>query len=456
MGAAADPGRGGFLPGGRKLGGLVAAISASASSSSAWTLLGVSGFAYSFGLSAIWLFPACVGGFWFNWKVIAPRLRPASAEAGAVTLTDFLAHGLPHEQGRWLRWIASLIVAFSLTAYVASQFQAAGLSFSETFAMAEETAIAVGAAVILVYTLLGGFWAVSLTDTLQGLVMAAAAVILPVAALMAVAEGAGFGAGLRAVEDPHYLSLTHGMPVVAGLGFVLGLLGIGLGYPGQPHVVNRFMALSGEKALRNGRRIAMSWAIIIYTGMIVLGLAGRILFASMGNDEAVFFRAANELFPAVFAGIIVAASLSAIMSTADSQLLVAASSLTHDLRKESAAGASSPLLWSRLVVLGLSVLAVLLALWLDESIFNSVLFAWSAMGAAFGPLLLVLLLGRQVPASGRVAAMLLGFGLSVGAYFLNLELGGVFKTEAGAFLERVVPFAAAFGVAWGIGTRPRY
>jgi hypothetical protein len=165
------------------------------------------------------------------------------------------------------------------------------------------------------------------------------------------------------------------------VGFALGTLGIGLGYPGQPHVVNRFMALRDARALRDGRVIALTWAVIIYAGMITLGFAARALYGPTVADEQVLFETANRLFPPVVAAVMIAAVLSAIMSTADSQLLVAASSASHDLPRR---GRGS--LWvSRLVVALISVLAVLIAVGLPQTIFARVLFAWAALGAAFGP-----------------------------------------------------------------------
>jgi sodium/proline symporter len=427
-----------FFLGGRNLGPTVAAVSASASSSSAWTLLGVSGAAYAWGLSAVWLFPACVGGFLLNWYVLARGLRDGSRASGAVTVTEVIAGPPGRPLARTITWVASGIVLFSLAFYVAAQFQAAGKAFHETFGWGITESVLLGSGVVVVYTLLGGFWAVSLTDTLQGLLMAATAVLLPVAALVAVGGPAGLAEGMRAVPAEHFLNLTGRSAEVAGVGFVLGLLGIGLGYPGQPHVVNRFMALrEGEGTLRVARRIAMGWAVVVYSGMLVLGWCGRVLYPALADKEVLFVRATNELFPPVVAGIMLAAVLSAIMSTADSQLLVAGSAVTHDLKL----GGTTPramLLRSRIVVVLLSLGAVEVALVGNQEIFSRVLFAWSAMGSAFGPLLLVIVLRGPVEPRRALAAMVLGFVLSVGAYSFPVTKGG--------FWERIVPFGVALAV----------
>lgn len=418
-----------FFLGGRQLGPWVAAISASASSSSAWTLLGVSGFAYRSGLSALWLFPACVGGFLLNWYVLAPGLRRLSEREGFLTVTNVLSEEDKHGFGRYTAIFASLIILFSLMIYVASQFQGSGKTFESAFEMNRQAAILIGCAIIIFYTLLGGFWAVSLTDTLQGIVMAATAILLPVAALMAVGGFGGLAEGIRAVQDPSFTSLTKGLPGSAGFGFVLGLLGIGLGYPGQPHVVNRFMALRDDKSVQQAARIGIGWAVIVYTGMILLGLCSRILFPLTQDSEAVFFEAASQLFSPVMAGIMIAAVLSATMSTADSQLLVAGSSVSHDLPffKQ-----GHRLKVSRIVVFALSAAAAAAALLGSDQIFNKVLFAWTAMGAAFGPALLVrVLLGRM---DSRFVFMSLVVGFSTGIWAYSDP------SAKGTWLERVLPF----------------
>ncbi|MCA9711709.1 MAG: sodium/proline symporter, partial [Myxococcales bacterium] len=423
-----------FFLGGRRLGPWVAAISASASSSSAWTLLGVSGVAYAWGLGALWIFPACVGGFAINWFLLGPRLRRLSHQDGSLTVTDVLA-GPPGSRGSWaIRRVCTAIVLVSLLAYVAAQFQGAGKTFHQTFAMSMPVAVLLGGGVVVLYTLFGGFWAVSITDTLQGLVMALAAVVVPVAALWAVGgPGALYEASAR-VEVAGYPSLVRGMAPAGAVGFVLGLLGIGLGYPGQPHVVNRFMAVRDEASMSRARRIALGWAVIMYAGMLLLGWCARVLRPGLADPEVAFIELTQGLLPPVLAGVMIAAVLSAVMSTADSQLLVAASSVAHDLRRHEAPG-GAPLGRSRLTVLGLSAVAVGLALWGRPEIFSRVLFAWTAMGAAFGPLLLVVVVAGPVRPGARLGSIVVGFSLSVAAYSTPGLAGGAW--------ERVAPFVAA-------------
>lgn len=431
-----------FFLGGRKLGPWVAAISASASSSSAWSLLGVSGAAYAWGLGSLWLLPACVGGFALNWYVLAPRLRRLSAKEDALTVTDLLAGPRDAPGSSAIRWLCSTIVVLSLLVYVASQFQGAGKTFHETFQLSMTTSILLGGGIVVIYTLLGGFWAVSITDALQGMIMVGAAVLLPAVALVEVGGPGELAVKLRSVDVAGYESVLRGLPGPAAVGFVLGLLGIGLGYPGQPHVVNRFMAVRDEAAMASARRISMGWALALYTGMIVLGLCARVLLPLQADHEAAFIASTRALLPPILSGVMIAAVLSAVMSTADSQLLVAASSVAHDLprRGERAVHAETLVSRSRVVVLALSALSMAAALLGNPEIFSKVLFAWSAMGAAFGPLLLVIVLGGPVRPGHRLAAIAAGFALSVAAYWF---VPGAWKGTA----ERVVPFAVALAIA---------
>jgi sodium/proline symporter len=432
-----------FYLAGRGLGAWTAAISASASSSSAWTLLGVSGAAYAWGLPALWIFPATVGGFLFNWVWVAPRLQKLSLDEDAVTLSSVIAPARLGEQRAVVLRLAAAIVVFCFVFYIASQFEAAGKAFEATFAVSKNVSILTGAAIVLVYTMLGGFWAVSVTDTIQGFLMFFAAVLLPVAALNAVGGMAGLVDGLSGIG-------SAGSPLPPGqatgfvaLFFVLGTLGIGVGYPGQPHVVNRFMALGDERSLKQGRIIALLWAVIVYAGMLTLGLCARVLYSDLGDSEQVLFHSAQMLLPAVVAGVMLAAVLSAIMSTADSQLLVASSAISYDWNLTEHGmtehGASGSLANSRVTVIVVLVLATVLALVWRADIFSRVLFAWAALGSAFGPLLIIRLGGYEVSAKGTIASMLAGFGLTVILSWLPDTPGDV--------AERVLPFLVALGLA---------
>ncbi len=419
---------------GRRMGPVIAALSASTSSSSAWTLLGVSGAAWAWGLQAVWLIPATFLGFALNWFFVAQRLQRATRASGALTLVEFLATGTNRQQAA-IRIFGSLIILFCFTFYVAAQFQAAGTAIATALPVTASTALVAGAAVVIAYVFLGGFWAASVTDALQGLMMLAVALVLPAVALIAVGGPAALGAGLAALEEPGLLRLVDQPGLLLAMVFVAGLFGIGLGYPGQPHVVNRFMALEREDQVPRARAIALVWALLIFSGMVLLGWCGRVLMPGLEDAEAVLLSLGTELMPAAVAGVVTGGVLAAIMSTADSQLLVAGSAASHDLSR----GRFS-LLLDRGAILLVGLAAVVLALQFPATIFDRVLFAWQALGNAFGPLLLVLLLGRAVSSRIRLGAMLTGFGLTVTLSFL--------PDAPGNAAERLLPFFAALALAW--------
>ena len=427
-----------YYLGGRKLGGLVAALSASASSSSAWSLLGVSGAAFAWGLPAIWLIPATLSGFVINWFWIAPRLRRQSLASGAVTLTEFLAGPRGDPGRRAFLTLGACVILFSFAFYIASQFQAAGTTFAAVLDMPQDLAILLGAGVVLVYVWLGGFWAASVTDTLQGLLMMVSAIVLPALALIAVGGPAALLDSLNLNGLTGVALWTGQTGILAAVGFVVGLFGIGLGYPGQPHVVNRFMAAADEKAIRNGRVIAISWAVVIYCGMVLLGWCGRVLVDAVSDGEQLLFVLAAMLLPAVLAGVMVSAILSAIMSTADSQLLVAASSASHDLRGGDS-GDAAGLRRARWVVVALGSFAIILAIYFPERIFTRVLFAWQALAASFGPLLVVTLWRGPVSPGPRITALVTGFTLTVALSWTT--------TTPGDWLERCLPLFIALVIA---------
>jgi sodium/proline symporter len=432
-----------FFLGGRRLGPVVAALSQAASASSAWTLLGVSGAAFAWGVAAVWIAVAVVAGYVLNWFYVAPRLRILSLAQNSMTLTQVLGHGLGERMRTRVTRSASLIILVSFVFYVAAQLQAAGQAFAAGFDVSPQGSIMMGTGIVVIYTLIGGFWAASVTDCVQGALMVAAAIIVPLVALFAVGGFDPLWQGLADVS-PDLVDWLAGRRGIVALAFVAGVFGIGLGNPGQPHVVNRFMALRNAAALARARWVSLAWIVTVLAGMLVTGLVARVLIADLANAEQAFFEVANRVLPSTFAAVTIIAVLSAIMSTTDSQLLVAASCVTVDMRRRP--GPPS-LALSRLTVLVFSLMAMLLALYVPESIYTRVLFAWNAMGAAFGPLLLVRLAGKRVRPGSTLGAMWTGFVLTVIFYLL--------PDAPGDFLERVLPFFAALGVALTGGERRR-
>lgn len=425
-----------YFIGGRSLGPWVAAISAAASASSAWSLLGMSGAAYLLGLSAIWIVPSVILGYSFNWLWLAPRIEKRAKAHNSVTLSDFIAQGA-QSHAKAILWICSICIVISFAFYIAAQFQAAGNMFSETFAMSANSSIVLGTAIILIYTLLGGFWAVSITDTLQGILMVATAIMLPVAALITIGGPAELWQEMHQVYNATQLSWFGQYQGVYAIAFVLGTFGIGLGNPGQPHVVNRLMALKDEKAVQQGKYIGIGWSVIIFVSMLIVGWSAKVLLATPVDGEQALVGLSQQVFPPILAGIVVAATLSAIMSTADSQLLVAASAISYDL---SSVQSKQNLLLSRFTVVAMCIIAMSIAIFAPEDIFSRVLFAWNALGAAFGPVVIIKLMNRTITGQAVIASIVAGFSLTV--------IFSLFPAPPGDVIERIVPFIIAFAIAW--------
>lgn len=409
-----------FFLGGRGLGPWVAGLSYAASTSSAWVLLGYTGFVYAVGVSALWMAPGILGAYVAVWCVFGPRLRAETAAEGHVTASDFLAA----RAGLWrrpIRALAGFLVLFTFVFYIAAQFGAAAIAFESQFALARWESVLIGAGVILVYALLGGFWAVSLTDTLQGAMMAMIAVLLPVAALVAAGGPAGVHAALSQTMPPAYLDPMGGQAVFAFLGFAAGLASIGLGALGQPHLLSRLMAVKDDLARRQGFAVAMSWGLTVHSGMAVLALSGRALISDAADGEVLFYQLAAELLPPVLAGIVIAAVLSAVMSTVDSLLIAASAAAAHDLGLVRLLKGREVLI-SRTVMALICTLAVGMTLFLPATIFDRVLFAWSALGAAFGPVILARVLGVEPRGVAIFAAIGSGFAVTV-LFYLFGQIG---------------------------------
>jgi sodium/proline symporter len=424
-----------FFLGGRRLGPWLAALSQGATQSSAWTLVGVSGAAFAWGLSAAWIWVSVVVGYAVNWFVVAPQLRRLSARDGSVTVVQWLAGRSDAPLAVATRRSAAFIIVASFLFYVAAQFQAAGSAFSLVLGVDVRWCIVGGAALIVGYTLVGGFWAASVTDFVQGALMLIVALVLPAAAL-AAAGGLGPLVEAVAATTGAGAGWLGGREGAAALAFVAGTMGIGLAAPGQPHVVNHFMATRDDHSIRRGGAIAIAWIALVLAGMLVVGWSGRLLAAPPARAEEVLYTAAAAWLPAVLGGFVTVAVMSAIMSTVDSQLLTATSSVTIDWRGgDRQARLHAP----RVTLLLFSVLAAGIALYAPASVYSRVLFAWNALGAAFGPLVVLRVLGGR-PLPGRaLASMWAGFLLTVLFYLL--------PDSEGDLLERVVPFLAALAVA---------
>ena len=392
-----------FLAGGR-LGPWTAGLSYAASTSSAWVLLGYTGAVYTRGAVALWLVPGIFAGYVLCWLVIGPRLHRETRERGHLTLPDFIA-GDAGPLAVPLRRLCALILLFCFCAYIAAQFQAAGTALAGAFGIGATEAVLTGAAVIVLYCFLGGFLAASITDAVQAAVMLGACIVVPLAFMSAFPTDIGHAlAGLRTSPSAGEAALW------TTAGAALALLGTGLGALGQPQLLNRIMAVRSDRDRLRGAAITVVWGTLIYSALTLLAALARTATGFETAGEDLIFSAATAALPAVLAGIVVAAVLSAVMSTVDSLLLAAASAVSHD----SAVPFRRPLLAGRLAMLAVAAVAVLLTLFLPATVFDRVLFAWVALGAAFGPTVLLRALGHRATPAATLAAVALGFAVSVG------------------------------------------
>ncbi len=398
----------------RSLKAWVTAISSTASSESAWAVLGTVGLSYTEGLSAIWFLPGCLMGYLINWFFIAEKIRKQSKEIKAVTLSDYIENHFNDEK-HVLRLISVVIIFSCMMAYVGAQLTAIGKTFDAIFGVPHILSISVGGMLVLGYTMMGGVRAVAWTDFIQGLIMVFGLVVV---SLMAVQSLGGFSSMLVEVEQasPTTLEWMGGKSIAAFFGSMVGLLGIGLGYPGQPHVVTRYMAAKNTQVIKNGTWIALGWGLLIYSSAILLGICGQVLFPGLKDPEHLFPKAAEQLLPTPLTAIVLIGVLSAIMSTISSQILVAASTVAHDIYSKMLKQSLSHqriIFVSRLTVLFLGLGAILIALGETRVIFWFVLFAWSGLGASFGPLILFTLYWKETSRQGAIAGMFTGFVITL-------------------------------------------
>lgn len=403
---------------GRNLSPWVAALSAEASSESGWLLLGLPGQAFAQGIGAFWVALGCVCGTFFNWTALARKLRKLTGLFRAITIPDYLETRFA-DTSHTIRVIAALLIAVFMTAYVAAQFVASGKALSVTFGLDYTVAVLLGSAVILFYTMMGGFFAVAWTDVIQAMMMIFGLVLIPIVGTVKLGGPAALWAKLASVAPAGagFLSLKVGKEGIALATFLVGMIGIGLGYPGQPHIMVRFMAIKKPSLVRKGALIGVVWAVIALYGAVFIGLVARAsLTGDPGDPERVMPLLAMQLLPSWLAGVMIAAAMAAMMSTADSQLLVASSSFVQDFYHRAFGREPKPrtlVLLSRIVTLVVGVVATVIALRQDPEnpvgvVFWLVLYAWGGLASSFGPLLVLSVYWRRVTRPGAIAGMIAG------------------------------------------------
>lgn len=399
----------GFLLGGRKVGPKVTALSAGASDMSGWMLMGLPGAMYLSGLSSSWIAIGLLIGAWCNYTFIAPRLRVYTEVTNSLTIPDFLERRFD-DHTRLLRIVSAIVIILFFTIYTSSGVVAGGKLFESAFDLPYETGLYVTAGIVVLYTLFGGYLAVSMTDFVQGCIMFVALILVPVVAVFNVGGLAETTQHIEVV-NPEAFNLVNGVSFIA----IISSMAWGLGYFGQPHIIVRFMAISDVKELKVARKIGMSWMLVTLIGALSVGLSGVAFIQKSGmkldDAETIFIVLSNTLFHPFVAGFLLAAILAAIMSTISSQLLVTSSSLATDLFKEfinKEAPQSQVLMVSRISILLVAILAIVIAHDRTSSILSLVSNAWAGFGAAFGPLILFGLFWRNMTLAGAIAGIISG------------------------------------------------
>ena len=433
-----------YLLAGRKLGPWVTAFSERASGESAWLLLALPGAAISVGLGEAWTVIGITLGIIASWYLIAERLRKETEKYDALTIPEYL-HRKYQDNSNVIRLFSAVIIAFFFTFYVSAQFHASGKVINSLFGLSPLNGITIGAAVIISYTLMGGFFAVAWTDLLQGILMIGTLVILPLAGFLEL-QGSEYTLSddLLQIGESN-ASFTMGRGGLAAVSVILGGLSWGLGYLGQPHLVIRYMAIRNPIDVKKARTIAILWALPGITGSFLIGLValnyyGPEYFNYFDVEQAMPLLAL-ELLPPVFAGLLISGAVAAMMSTADSQLLVSTSAITEDFIHQYLGINISNKALVRLsrftiVILGLFAFGIAYLSELQQrNIFGVVSYAWSGLGSAFGPALLLSLWWSDTTRKGIIAGLLTGFLTTI--IWANTDLKLIVT-------ERLVSFVFAF------------
>jgi sodium/proline symporter len=426
-----------YILGGRKMGPAVTALSVGASDMSGWLLLGLPGAVYLSGLGEAWIGFGLVFGAWLNWLFVAKRLRIYTQVANnSLTLPDFFENRFNESNGL-LKSISALTIIIFFTFYASSGMVGGAILFEQVFGLDYTVALIIGSFIIVSYTFVGGFFAVSWTDFFQGCLMLIALIIVPIS----IFSQPDTQAGLEKI-DPAMLSFINENTTVIGL---VSLLAWGLGYSGQPHILSRFMAIGNPNDLVLSRRIAMTWMILSLLGALATGIAGSLYFAAdpLENSETVFIYLAHVAFNPWIGGLLIAAILSAIMSTIDSQLLVCSSVITEDfylkwLRPQ--ASSKELMLVGRIGVIAIALVAGVVAFNPESSVLGLVSYAWAGFGAAFGPVVLLSLFWQNYSRNGAISTILVG---AITVVVWKQMTGGIFD------LYEIVPgfiFAMLIGV----------
>ncbi|HNW99647.1 MAG TPA: sodium/proline symporter [Bacteroidales bacterium] len=412
-----------FISGGRKIGGISLALSERATGESAWLILGLTGEAFLIGIQAIWYAIGCVAGIFFIWFVMGNRLREESEKTGALTITSLISRKFPGAE-KAIGTISSLIIIFFLLFYITAQFYGGGKVLFDTFGINQTWGIVIGSLIVVFYCMIGGFITVVATDVFQAVLMIISLIVMPVILLFIISShNIEIAQGLQKAGAA-YVSSTGGKTGISAFMLIISGISWALGYTGQPQLLTRMMVLKNKRDYNKAKWVAGIWTLFAYAGALMIGFIGIVFVQEglIGGDAATRLAAekGNELiFPVmvnafmlpVIAGFLLSGAISAMMSTASSEIILTSSAITEDIHGNFAKKKMSPkkeLWFNRIITLLVGLVAFFFALDPGDSIFKMVSYAWSGIGSSFGPALLLVLFWKKVSRAGVIASLVSG------------------------------------------------
>jgi len=440
-----------FVLGGKKISGVSLAISERATGESSWLLLGLTGHAFLDGYSTIWVALGCVLGIIFIWAVMAEPLRKLTEETGALTITALFTKKFPGSE-RSIGVLSASIVVFFFLFYIAAQYSGAGKVFQEAFGISPFWGMVIGSAMVTVYTMLGGFITVVATDVFQGILMIITLIVLPIIALFYVASNNIEVAQALVQAQPHYVSFTDGKTGFAAFILIVSGMSWAFGYTGQPQLLSRMMALKNSHDAHTAQWVAIVWTLLAYVGAFLIGILGFVFVKEgvLGASAAGLARDAEQILPAmvvflftpILSGILLSGAVSAMMSSASSQLMVCSSAVSEDLYRDLSRKKPDErkMLWlNKALILLVGVVAFAIALWFTDTVYGLVSYAWAGIGSSFGPAVLLLLFWKRFSKAGVFASLIGGTSSAI--------VWKIFLLEPTGISERLGSFVVAFFLA---------
>lgn len=414
-----------YVLGGKQVGGVYLALSERATGESAWLLLGLTGEAFLLGMQAIWIALGCLLGVILIWFLLAKRLREIAEKTGSLTVSSLIARRFPGSE-KTIGMMSASIVVFFFLFYIEAQFYGGGKILHDTFGMDPLWGCVIGSVIVVFYSMLGGFITVVATDVLQAILMIITLIVLPVFLLyFLISQNIDIIQTIRNSPEA-YRSLTSGLQEMPAILLILSGLSWGLGYMGQPQLLSRLMAIRNEKEILPAKWTAAIWTLIAYSGALIIGFAGYVLMkngyfdsltiSKLGNEaesgqELILPVLINIFFTPVVGGLLLSGAVSAMMSTASSEIIVSSASITEDLYgnlSKKKMSMKKELFFNRMVTLAVGLLALLMALTVKDSVYGLVSYAWSGIGSSFAPAILLLLFWKKFSRAGIIASLVSG------------------------------------------------